>query len=98
MADEKTGDGGGGNMDLAMFRLDLNDVGDTGLHFQSRRSPVLGTKGVVASSQPLASQIGIQILNKGGNAVDGAVQLANNDMVIDQEEKKRTNSCKSATR
>lgn len=37
-------------------------------HFASRRSTVVGAKGMVASSQPLASQAGLEILNKGGNA------------------------------
>jgi gamma-glutamyltranspeptidase / glutathione hydrolase len=35
---------------------------------QSRRSVVHSTKGIVSSSQPLASQAGIQILQQGGNA------------------------------
>jgi len=36
--------------------------------FPSRRSVVFGTKGVVASPQPLATQVGLEILGKGGNA------------------------------
>jgi gamma-glutamyltranspeptidase / glutathione hydrolase len=36
--------------------------------FPSRRSIVYGTKGVVASSQPLATEAGLEILRKGGNA------------------------------
>lgn len=34
----------------------------------SRRSVVYGTRGIVACSQPLAAQAGLEILNKGGNA------------------------------
>jgi gamma-glutamyltranspeptidase/glutathione hydrolase len=37
------------------------------------RSPVLGQNGMVCTSQPLASQIGIDILKAGGSAVDAAI-------------------------
>jgi hypothetical protein len=36
--------------------------------FPSRRSVVYGTKGVVSSSQPLATEAGLEILRLGGNA------------------------------
>jgi gamma-glutamyltranspeptidase/glutathione hydrolase len=36
--------------------------------FPSRRSVVHGTKGIVASTQPLASQAGVKVLQQGGNA------------------------------
>ena len=40
------------------------------------RSEVLARNGMVATSQPIAAQAGLQILEKGGNAFDAAVATA----------------------
>src|SRR6185436_8611495 len=37
------------------------------------RSRVATTYGIVAASQPLAARAGVQILERGGNAVDAAI-------------------------
>ena len=44
--------------------------------FRSHRSPVLSRHGMVATSQPLAAQAGLRVLQAGGNAADAAVVVA----------------------
>ena len=46
----------------------------TGRMFATR-SEVIARQGMVAASQPLAAQVGIDILKKGGSAVDAAIAV-----------------------
>eukprot|EP00934_Nitzschia_sp_Nitz4_P002791 Nitzschia sp. Nitz4//scaffold3_size479765//178217//179941//NITZ4_000073-RA/size479765-processed-gene-0.272-mRNA-1//1//CDS//3329550677//2781//frame0 len=46
------------------------------LPFRSRRSPVICRNGCVASSQPLASSIGLSMLMQGANAAEAAIAVA----------------------
>src|SRR5688572_22475571 len=59
---------------LSMLGAGTSTAGDriTGLPFATR-SEVLATHGMAATSQPLATQIALDILKQGGSAVDAAI-------------------------
>ncbi|MFB1082297.1 gamma-glutamyltransferase family protein [Jeotgalibacillus sp. JSM ZJ347] len=44
--------------------------------FSSQRNTVFAKRGMVATSQPLAAQAGLEILQQGGNAIDAAIATA----------------------
>jgi len=45
------------------------------IDYESPYHPVVGTEGMVVTQNYLSSEIGIEILNKGGNAIDAAVAV-----------------------
>lgn len=51
--------------------------------YASRRNVVYANKGMVATSQPLAAQAGLQVLQAGGNAIDAAIATAASLTVIE---------------
>jgi gamma-glutamyltranspeptidase / glutathione hydrolase len=57
---------------LAMLPCDAADRHPR-IPFRTGRSVVLGSHGMVATSHPLAAQIGLDVLKQGGNAIDAAI-------------------------
>lgn len=51
--------------------------------YTSRRSTVHTTRGIVATSQPLAANAGLEVLRNGGNAFDAAVTAATTLTVVE---------------
>ncbi len=51
--------------------------------YPSRRKLVFAKRGMVATTQPLAAQAGLKILQKGGNAMDAAVAAASTLTVVE---------------
>lgn len=52
-------------------------------HYSSRRNVIYGRKGMVCTGNPLAAQAGLDVLRKGGNAIDAAVAAASALTVVE---------------
>ena len=60
---------------IILIFLSINLQSRSYIDYESPYHPVIGTLGMVVTQNYLSSEIGVEILNKGGNAVDAAVAV-----------------------
>ncbi len=58
------------------MQIDLNNLPYPHTAYPGLRQPIYASQGMVATSQPLAAQAGLTVLQQGGNAVDAAIATA----------------------
>lgn len=61
---------------LLVMSFQLSYISTENNVFAAWREPVRGKRAMVASQHPLASQIGVDVMKRGGNAVDAAIAVA----------------------
>ncbi len=60
---------------INLFILSLHVLAFPNFSSESRHHPVIGTKGMVSTQEEQATQVGVEILKAGGNAIDAAVAV-----------------------